>query len=488
MKRLKQLTSVLLSTVLAILLTIPSAIRTPARELPHDPVYHKEGAAWVKYPDGIWWLVTDKKDWTDWSYIYYGSYPQSEITNVQTINRINTALNNADHGDVSINNVKYRKISINDVTSSRNWGENTYYRYFKWEPIKWKVIHVDEKNNKLLIMSDKSLNNQKLNNVSSEPFYMWETCSLRNWLNGYSDKTLSENTYRNKSFMYEAFSDIEIENILPSLLYFFYQKEEDVYQQTHSYDRIFMLKDYELEKEEYGFRSHIWKTEYSNGIECATRAVKPSDYSLAMGDWNYGLSNDDKEYVEYWGFPDSVPNSVNRCGIIYYYESDECDYSFGVVPAMYIDLNSNWEPVIEDTENESDQMLKPQTEKPDISNTFSISNADKSTKINNNDNQQQKSNESINNNGFTAKITKLKKDTATIKLTNKTSSSLTIKTNDSKFKKKKIIKIKPNKSKTVKLKLKSKKHKKNKLKLKFTCTYNEKKYIISINSKKAIIK
>ena len=78
---------------------------------PANPVHHHNEA------DGT-------QDTTTWSYVYFGSYPQSEVTDTNTINAIEAAIaknasgndayigERADNGtDVWVNGTKYRRIS-----------------------------------------------------------------------------------------------------------------------------------------------------------------------------------------------------------------------------------------------------------------------------------------------------------------------------------------------------------------------------------------
>ena len=115
-----------------------------------------------------------------WDCLWFGSYPQSKIT--EKDGDIYTTLKNTDNwdknGDATINNIKYH---------------TTEAGYFKYEPIKWRVLQSE--NGEAFLLSDVILDNQNYN----EDYSTWEESSLRSWLNG--------------EFMNRAFSDEEKEKI-----------------------------------------------------------------------------------------------------------------------------------------------------------------------------------------------------------------------------------------------------------------------------------
>ena len=69
-------------------------------------------------------------DYTDWSYVYFGSYPQSEVIGDELTTAIIKA-NYDDNGDAWVKGKKYRRICTDSGYSN--------YKYFRWERIKWKV-------------------------------------------------------------------------------------------------------------------------------------------------------------------------------------------------------------------------------------------------------------------------------------------------------------------------------------------------------------
>ena len=109
-----------------------------------------------------------------WDCLWFGKYPQKQITQedgaIYSVlkNEINWDLNN----DVIINGSKYHKTENN---------------YFKYEPIKWRVLHYE--NSEAFLLADAILDSQPYHSENEE--IDWEKSSIRAWLN---------NEFINKAF------------------------------------------------------------------------------------------------------------------------------------------------------------------------------------------------------------------------------------------------------------------------------------------------
>ncbi len=109
---------------------------------------------------------TGTQDYTEWDYVYFGSYPQSEVTDAAVIEAVENAIAaygiRTDGGtDVWVDGVKYRRMSqkhMNDKYAGKTRFADCSYRYFKWERIKWKVLAVNE--DSLFVVADKVLDNK----------------------------------------------------------------------------------------------------------------------------------------------------------------------------------------------------------------------------------------------------------------------------------------------------------------------------------------
>ena len=173
-----------------------------------------------------------------WDCIWLGTYPQTEIVNSasgcgtcgQVFSKaadyeVNASLYNElqnETGWGSSGGTRYRRIKKSNalyVSSSRygyySWQNADTYHYFRYDKIKWRVLHVS--NGQAYMLADKVLEFQK--------YYMegttdnWETSNIRSWLNGYGDFVNSYGIdYRTSSFIGKAFSSAEQGAILETAL------------------------------------------------------------------------------------------------------------------------------------------------------------------------------------------------------------------------------------------------------------------------------
>ena len=232
----------------AMLVTMPgtSALaETADREMPYNPVHYcteENGST----------------DITDWSYVYFGSYPQTEIAGSALTAKI-TGASYDGNGDAWVDGVKYRRISKRDANNDYYFGDSTY-RYFKWEKIKWRVL--DNNGSTLFVMADKGLDCKDYN---EEVTYMsWENCTIRNWLNN--------------DFYRTAFDGGEQGAIVEQTVV----NEESPWswgnteKGNDTRDKVFLLSCGEAVSSRYGFCENY-------DTDSVARGVKASDYAYAMG-------------------------------------------------------------------------------------------------------------------------------------------------------------------------------------------------------------
>lgn len=105
-------------------------------------------------------------------YVYFGSYPQSEVTG----SKLTSAIKKAKYNSKGIATVK-------GVTYYRTG--DFHYKYYKVEPIKWRVL--SRSKGKIFLMSEYALEIKKYH----DGYYdmTWENCDLRSWLNNDFYKT-----------------------------------------------------------------------------------------------------------------------------------------------------------------------------------------------------------------------------------------------------------------------------------------------------------
>ena len=227
-----------------------------------------------------------------WNCLWFGSYPQSQITAED--GEIYTILTNIDNwnknGDVIIENTKYHK---------------TEKDYFKYEPIKWRVLQSES--GEAFLLSDVILDKQLYN--ENDKYVTWEKSSLRAWLN--------------KKFIKRAFIDEEREKINITEIV---NQDNPVYGiegGNNTFDKIFLLSLSEVSEqqdgEKYGF------------LDDEIRACGKSDFSKTVSWWwlrSPGRNSFSAAEVDCCGW-------ILRCGVDVCYDSD------GVRPALHLNLSSS---------------------------------------------------------------------------------------------------------------------------------------------------
>lgn len=160
-----------------------------------------------------------------WDCLWFGTYPQTQIR--EKDGAIYTILKNEkgwdSNNDILVNGIKYHKKEEN---------------YFRYEPIKWRILQRD--NTTAFLLSDIILDTQPYHKETEEIF--WEESYIRNWLN--------------KNFMEAAFISPEQQMIEA-------MKRVDVADNTYgmpenyTMDKIFLLSEEEISEtsnaQRYGF-------------------------------------------------------------------------------------------------------------------------------------------------------------------------------------------------------------------------------------------
>ncbi len=315
------------------------------RSLPANPTHHCTMA-------GL------EKDTATWSYICFGSYPQSEVTNAATMAAIDKAIaagngiKGAAGTDVLVKGTKYRRISTNDFVSD---AADDAFRYFKWQPIKWKVLNNNE-DVSLFVMAERAIDCAKYwdNDLPSVSTITWENSTIRSWLND--------------SFYQTAFSKEEQNAILKWNVINEDYPDCDAEGGNDTTDNVYLLSLREMTNALYGF--------CGNDSSSRSRQVQPSAYAYARG---LSRINDPSFYENYdtcsgcctwWlrtsgfragGYPGAV--SVDEQGRLW--ETDNYSYeTLGVAPVLHINPSSaHWSPTTAENANKK-EVLNIQIDAP----------------------------------------------------------------------------------------------------------------------------
>lgn len=295
--------------------------------------------------------------------IWFGSYPQSEvvpsgeyealdnlllqdgdiIVSDNTYNELQNATGWDDNGDITLKGQKYRRIKKGDATSSEWSGNEDYYywsdfftyHYFKYKPIKWRVLSVN--GNDAFLLADKALDDQRYNALYAS--VTWDTSTIRSWLNGYGALSNAYGTdYSNKNFIDTAFSGVEQSAVKTALVI---NNDNIVYGTecgSNTNDKVFLLSTSEVNTdnaESYGFVSSFITYDEA-------RRSKSSTYAKAMGTW----SDTDSPYAECsWWLRLARSNMleaayVSEDGYVHEYGVSVERDKLAIRPALHLDLSS----------------------------------------------------------------------------------------------------------------------------------------------------
>ena len=287
-----------------------------------------------------------------WDCVYFGSYPQSEVTSKD--GSIYNALKNAtgwdENNDITIGGTKYRRLKGEDATyyssneeGQYNWnGSYKTYHYFKYEPIKWRVLN--RNGNDAFLLADVALDDQKYNTNYED--VTWETSSMRSWLNGYGASVNPPKTdYSRKNFINSAFTSTQRNAIKTTNVVNNNNINYGTAGGNNTSDKVFLLSESEVYNTDtaasYGFAK-----DYSTYDEA--RRSRCSTYAYAMGTWRY--HNTDAEYTKYngnvwWWLRSPGDSSDDAAGVSDYGWVYRDGYNVSVIddgvrPALHLNLSS----------------------------------------------------------------------------------------------------------------------------------------------------
>lgn len=224
-----------------------------------------------------------------WDCIWFGSYPQTKIVSSSKENDLYSTLETANGWDKN-----------NDIIIGKEKYHRAKKSYFKYEPIKWRVIKCE--NGEALLLSDIVLDKQKYNKRLKK--VTWEKSTLRKWLN--------------KKFMNRAFSSSEQEAIRTTKVI----NEDNYYYKTDggndTLDKIYLLSLSETDEEkEYGFTDSYGMT------------IKYSSYA-------------DLDDYQYWWLRTPGEKNISAAAVDMsgkaYGGGGESDMELGIRPVLHLNL------------------------------------------------------------------------------------------------------------------------------------------------------
>ena len=304
--------------------------------------------------------------------INFGSYPQSKVTDSNLVSKLETegskyqwidynyyvGTGSAVDGkmkpiedmmlykDILYGGNKYRAVKINQYrpystgftssASNSNQDDNGYYTsnvyYFKYEPLKWRVLNASTG----LLVCDSIIDSQAYNNYvlfadneywkdSDKNYYAsnWEYSSLRAWLNNDFYKTAFSKTQQDR--IKELTRENESTN-------------SSKYDSNPTSDKITLLSYNDVLNTSYGFSS-------SSDAYDTARQRKGTDYAKCQGLLVYSDLGSSYNETSYWWLHspcDSIEAAdITICGSVNSYGENVNFIYEGVVPALNLSVSSS---------------------------------------------------------------------------------------------------------------------------------------------------
>lgn len=290
-----------------------------------------------------------------WDCVWFGSYPQSEVTEKDgdIYNTLKNATGWDSNNDITIGNAKYRRLKKDDATDCSslsghyNWNYTyTTYHYFKYEPIKWRVLSVD--GNDALLLADVALDDQRYNLTFES--VTWATSGIRSWLNGYGASANKPKTdYSYKNFLNTAFSPEEKNAINTTNVINDNNISYGTAGGNTTSDKVFLLSESEVYHTDTAAKYGFIKNDY---IYDEARRSRCSTYAYAMGIYRYDTTSESyKKYngnIWWWLRSPGYGNyygcgatGVDKYGGVSRDGKDVDNRRNGVRPALHLNLLSS---------------------------------------------------------------------------------------------------------------------------------------------------
>ena len=282
MKKLKKM----MAAIMAVMLTMNTGISVFAGNSAGDNAGGTAADYTLSSPgiekEGNQGMVSEQR--VTYDCVWFGSYPQTEVKEGDSAYASLKAATGWDaNNDIVIGGTKYRRMQKGDATYATSgssnyydWEDGTTYHYFRYEPVKWRVLETD--GSTAMLLSDVALDDQMYNTEYKDT--TWETSTIRSWLNGYGAGDNQESMdYSSRNFIDSAFSKAEQDAIADTNV----ANDDNINYGTEggndTSDKLFLLSEKEACTETaavHGFAS--------SGSKCdEARRCKSSDYAKAMG-------------------------------------------------------------------------------------------------------------------------------------------------------------------------------------------------------------
>ena len=296
-----------------------------------------------------------------WDCVWFGSFPQAEVVNSEEMiaaaipknymeyleddgfivdSSLYDRLQNANgwiDNEIVIDGERYRRMKKSDATYAVSinydrdywWTDDTSYHYFKYQPIKWRVLNIVD--GKALLIADKVLEYEEYTHCTGATFWIgtvWENSTLRSWFNGYDGSANRDNRdYTKYNFVGCAFDEAELNAIICDTV----QNNQigDITDGSgiSTKDRVFALSYSQAMNPSYGFTADTGDDE-GRSCKATTYAFADGMGFTIAGDWGLRTVNTNMYYWE-----------VLSGGK--YYSNALTGGSSGTRPALILDISNN---------------------------------------------------------------------------------------------------------------------------------------------------
>ena len=303
---------------------------------------------------------------TAWSCITFGSYPQTEVVSgafdavdayaVQDEDYLEDpdlyeALEQAEwNGDeTEIDGVRYLRMNRDDAVSSASdsaghyrWGSGDEWHYFRFDPIRWRVIGLEE--GKAFLVADMLLDCQPYH--AEDGPITWEKSTVRSWLNGLSgEENAAGRDYQGKGFLDRAFSDAEREAILPARNMNKPNARYGTDCGSDTEDYVFLLSNDDVFGSEAAGRHGFFP---KNGKDDPAKRFRSTMYAKCRGAWwssVNGYRGNSFWFMRTNGYTQESVTYICDFGYIYQRGTISTCEDAGILAAMWIDpAQAQYEP------------------------------------------------------------------------------------------------------------------------------------------------
>ena len=266
-------------------------------------------------------------------YVTFGSFPQTVKAADVTIDETDTKTQGAftyyrgSDGEWYVRQAEKAYVSSYTYSDGSAVGEGgTSEKYFKVEPVKWRVL-TDDYSGKKLLLAESILINKRFDDSRNN----YKDSEIREWLNG--DFLQTAFTEEELTLIAETTVDNSARSTNPDASATQWNGGENQYACENTTDKVFLLSEQEATKEAYGF--DVYNARIVDAYTESSRIRVTTDFAKACG--AYQCTSYD--FGGYWWLRSPCWNYRDDARCVYYYGDAE-DYSFvdfdwyGVVPAL----------------------------------------------------------------------------------------------------------------------------------------------------------